>query len=230
MPRPTIHSHIKAGTCPHGLPLGACPICNGMAGGNSTTKRDIPRNVGEMTYNQCAAIGAMLKAQKHAKEQAKLAQQNHIEALKSFNKNLEKTHQRLQLFNSFINNNFPKIISLPTNIILNTISLGLKLIQNLPTFINNTFNTLQQKLCDISDKLVAIYGEIETSIKDKISTLFIKLKSKFKFIIDNREDIDDKDKEFEEEKRIFDLKFVFNKITKHFTKKDNHDNEHNKTE
>ena len=65
----------KVGTCPHGLPLGACPICNGMAGGNSTTKRDTPRNVGEMTYNQCAAIGAMLRAQKHAKAQAQQAQQ-----------------------------------------------------------------------------------------------------------------------------------------------------------
>ena len=59
------HTHTtKVGTCPHGLPLGACPICDGMAGGNSTTKRDIPRNVGEMSYNQCAAIGAMLRAQK----------------------------------------------------------------------------------------------------------------------------------------------------------------------
>ena len=23
----------RVGTCPHGLPLGACPICNGMGGG-----------------------------------------------------------------------------------------------------------------------------------------------------------------------------------------------------
>ena len=76
-----LHSNSsKIGTCPHGLPQGACPICNGMAGGNSTTKRDIPRNVGEMTYNQCAAIGAMLKAQKHARAQAQLAQQNHLQA------------------------------------------------------------------------------------------------------------------------------------------------------
>ena len=76
----------KAGTCPHGMPLGACPICNGMAGGNSTSKRDIPRNVGEMSYNQCAAIGAMLRAQKNAKAQAKLAQQNHLQALADFQK------------------------------------------------------------------------------------------------------------------------------------------------
>ena len=83
----------KAGTCPHGMPLGACPICNGMAGGNSTTKRDIPRNAGEMTYNQCAAIGAMLKAQKAARQSAKLAQQNHEQALIDFQKNIANTHQ-----------------------------------------------------------------------------------------------------------------------------------------
>ena len=82
-------SHInntKIGSCPHGLPVGACPICSGMAGGNSTTKRDIPRNVGEMTYNECAAIGAMLKAQKAARLRAQNSQQNFIQNLIQFQK------------------------------------------------------------------------------------------------------------------------------------------------
>ena len=95
----------KAGTCPHGMPLGACPICNGMAGGNSTTKRDIPRNAGEMTYNQCAAIGAMLKAQKAARQSAKLAQQNHEQALIDFQKNIAKI-QKKTLVGEFFRINF----------------------------------------------------------------------------------------------------------------------------
>ena len=30
----------RVGTCPHGLPLGACPICNGMSGGGGMKKAD----------------------------------------------------------------------------------------------------------------------------------------------------------------------------------------------
>ena len=31
-----VHTHTaKTGSCPHGLPQGACPICNGMAGGDA---------------------------------------------------------------------------------------------------------------------------------------------------------------------------------------------------
>ena len=55
----------KIGTCPHGLPMGACPICNGMGGGGSVKRDNKPR---EMTWNECYAIGQMLKAQKLARE------------------------------------------------------------------------------------------------------------------------------------------------------------------
>ena len=45
----------RANTCSHGLPLGACPICNGMGGGGSTKRADEPRRPGEMTYQECYA-------------------------------------------------------------------------------------------------------------------------------------------------------------------------------
>ena len=48
-------NNARANTCPHGLPLGACPICNGMGGGGSTKKADEPRRPGEMTYQECYA-------------------------------------------------------------------------------------------------------------------------------------------------------------------------------
>ena len=57
----------KIGTCPHGLPQGACPICSGMGGGMK--KADFSAKPGEMSWNECAAIGAFLKAQKMAKLQ-----------------------------------------------------------------------------------------------------------------------------------------------------------------
>ena len=139
-----LHSNSsKIGTCPHGLPQGACPICNGMAGGNSTTKRDIPRNVGEMTYNQCAAIGAMLKAQKHARAQAQLAQQNHLQALVNFQKSIAAAHQRIIDLASAISKSTPVIIAKPINFILtNVVAKVLNVVQNLPNIVANTLQTL----------------------------------------------------------------------------------------
>ena len=218
---PTVHSHNKVGSCPHGLPMGACPICNGMAGGNSTTKRDTPRNVGEMTYNQCAAIGAILKAQKHAKEQAKISQQTRMEALAEFQKNISNTHQRLIQYAQIIETNMPAIIAKPVNFVL-TMLVGnvLKFVQNIPNVINNISQFISQKLADISDKLNAIYGELKASINEKVSKFLSATKKKLKsiFFIFGTQETDDEEKKIEEAKRTFELKtFIQNLLrqTKH---------------
>ena len=122
MPVGAAHIHnSKIGTCPHGMPMGACPICSGMAGGNSTTKRDTPRNVGEMTYNQCAAIGAMLKAQKAARQRAEANQQSFIQSMVQFQKTLESVHQRIIDLAANISKSVPTIISAPANFVLTQI-------------------------------------------------------------------------------------------------------------
>lgn len=55
-------SSIKSGTCPHGMAPGACPICSGMGGGGSSRVGERPQKAGEMSYHQCAMIGAMMRA------------------------------------------------------------------------------------------------------------------------------------------------------------------------
>nr|QGT49787.1 hypothetical protein Melaina855_1740 [uncultured Candidatus Melainabacteria bacterium] len=205
----------KAGTCPHGMPLGSCPICNGMAGGNSTSKRSIPRNVGEMSYNQCAAIGAMLRAQKNARAQTKLAQQNHLQALADFQKNISKTHQRIMEFTTIISNTMPVIIAKPINFILNNIvGRVLTIIQNLPLTITNFIQSVNQKLTEISDKLTAIYGEIKAAIGEKISKFTSDLKKKLKslFIVFGTQETEDEDKKIDEAKRTFELKTFIHKL------------------
>ncbi len=215
-----IHSRtMKAGTCPHGLPLGACPICNGMAGGNSTTKRDIPRNVGEMTYNQCAAIGAMLKAQKHAKEQAKIAQQNYIQSLTDFAKNLANTHQRLAELIVKVTQNLPPVIAKPVNLVLKVILTPVQVVMRAVVVV-------LQKFADISDKLTAVYGELKAAMKEKISKFVTDVKKKLKsiFFVFGADESDDEEKKIDEAKRIFDLKTFVHKLAQRL-KKEN-DNEH----
>lgn len=208
-------NNAKIGTCPHGLPLGACPICNGMAGGNSTTKRDIPRNVGEMTYNQCAAIGAMLRAQKNAQARAEAAQQQHLQALANFQKTITNAHARIIELATMISNKMPAIIANPVNFILTqVVARVLNLVQNLPNVITNIVQTVIQKFVDISDKLTAIYGEFKAAVQEKISKFASDLKKKLKslFFVSNSQETDDEDKKIDEAKRTFELKTFIHKL------------------
>ncbi len=204
----SVHSRtMKAGTCPHGLPLGACPICNGMAGGNSTTKRNIPRNVGEMTYNQCAAIGAMLRAQKHAKEQAKIAQQNYIQSLTDFAKNISNTHQRLADLMVRVTQNLPPVVAKPMNFVLKVILTPVQ------TVLRGVVVILH-KFADITDKLTAVYGELKAAIKEKVSKFAAAVKKKLKsiFFVFGADETDDEEKKIDEAKRTFELKTFIHKL------------------
>src|SRR5574344_3064205 len=57
---------ISSGSCPHGLPHGACPICSGMGGGSSVKREDKAK---EMSYDECYAVWMQMKAQKLAQSQ-----------------------------------------------------------------------------------------------------------------------------------------------------------------
>lgn len=205
-----VRSHtVKAGTCPHGMPLGACPICNGMAGGNSTSKRDVPRNVGEMTYNQCAAIGAMLRAQKHAKQQAKIAQQNHLQAIADFQKSISNIHQKIMDLAASISKTLPKGIATPINFILtNIVAKVLNVVQNLPNVFANISKAITQKFADITDKLTAVFGELKAAVQKKVSEVLTSMKKKLKslFFVFGAGETDDEEKKIDEAKRTFELK------------------------
>ena len=152
-----------------------------MAGGNSTTKRDIPRNVGEMTYNQCAAIGAMLRAQKNAQKQMQQAQQNHLNALANFQKAMNTVHQKLMELSSLIEKSLPAVIAKPVNFVLTQVfARSINLLQNIPTVIANITQGIMQKLSDITSKLTAVFGELKSALEKNISENFAKLKKKLK--------------------------------------------------
>lgn len=211
---PHIHN-TKVGSCPHGLPAGACPICSGMAGGNSTTKRDTPRNVGEMTYNQCAAIGAMLRAQKAARQRAEANQQSFIQSMVQFNKNLQNVHQRILELASNIQKSMPAIISAPVNFVLTQVVAR---IVNITSGIANIITNVAQKLVDIADKLAAVYGELKASVSKALSNLIGNIKKKLKsmFFIFGTDDADDEEKKIDETKKAFNLKTFLHNLSRKF--------------
>ncbi len=209
----------KVGTCPHGLPLGACPICNGMGGGGMK-KADFSAKPGEMSWNECAAIGAFLKAQQQAKLQREQDAQNFALRVQAFQNALINSSQKLANIAQFFTNNTPAIIAKPVNFVLNTVVGGmLRTIANIPATISNAIQTIQQKLSDISDKLTAMFGEIKASIEKKISEAFKDLKKKVKslFSIFQPMDTDNDDKQIDETKKAFELRTFIHELYKKLT-------------
>ncbi len=223
-------NNARVGTCPHGLPLGACPICNGMGGGGGMRKADFSAKPGEMSWNECAAIGAFLKAQANAKAQRQQDIQNFALQMQNFQTTMTNARARVAELAQFFSNNTPAIIAKPTNFILNTIIGGtINLVKNLPNVIANTLQTIQQKLADISDKLTAMMGELKASIEKKISETFNELKKKVKslFAIFQPLDADNEDKQIDETKKTFELRTFIHDLYKKLTEneKDLEDNE-----
>ena len=221
-------NNSKIGTCPHGLPQGACPICSGMSGGMK--KADFPAKPGEMSWNECAAIGAFLKAQKNARLQREQDAQNFANNIKAFQNTLMNASKRLANIGGFFAQNTPAIIARPVNFVLNTVLGGIvRTIANIPSTISNIIQTVQQKLADISDKLTAMVGELKASIEKKISESLKTLKKKIKsiFSIFNSQNIDNEEKQIDETKKTFKLKTFIHDLYKKLTEKEKNDTEHN---
>lgn len=222
-------NNSKIGTCPHGLPQGACPICNGMGGG-AAKKADFSAKPGEMSWNECAAIGAFLKAQKNAKLQREQDAQNFANNIRTFQNKLMNASQKLANIGIFFANSTPAIIAKPINFVLQTVLDGtLKVIANIPTTISNLVQTVQQKLADISDKLTAIVGELKASIEKKISESFKNLKKKIKslFAIFNPQNADNDEKQIDETKKTFELKTFIHDLYKKLTGNEKNDTDNN---
>lgn len=215
-------NNSRVGTCPHGLPLGACPICNGMGGGGMK-KADFSAKPGEMSWNECAAIGAFLKAQKMAQQTKQQDALNFAQKAQAFQNAMMNASQKLALFAQNVTQNMPPAIAKPVNFMLNTLpNAVLKTAANISAVISNAVQTLQQKLADISDKLTAMMGEFKAAVQKKISDAFNNLKKKVKslFAIFKPLDTDNDDKQIDETKKAFELRTFIHDLYKKITKKE----------
>ncbi len=201
----------RIGTCPHGLPLGACPICNGMGGGGSVKKDNKPK---EMTWNECYAIGQMLKAQKEARlhtQQMFAAQtlQAHLDNIQS-----QINAMKLAILNSSLPKPLTKALTVALDVIVTPAAKALQMIsntvQNLANNITKAVDSFKQKIIDIADKITAMLGEAKAAIEKKISDKLKDVKKKIFSLFgiagaDNEED--------EEVKRIEEQKLIHEENT-----------------
>lgn len=221
MSLPTIQQNItKAGTCPHGAPLGACPICNGMSGAGQK-KANFSAKPGEMSWNECAAIGAFLKAQKNARLARQQDAENFAKQAIAFQNGLTKMSERIAQLASMVSQKFPPIVAKPFNFVLGTIIGGsINFIKNIPVNIQGLVQNIGQKFADISDKVSAVLGEIKTAIEKKISEPIQNFKKKLKslFAIFGTDNTDNDDKQIDETKKAFKLKTFIHELYKKLKK------------
>jgi len=204
----------KAGLCPHGLPFGACPICSGMGGGGAKMKTaDFSAKPGEMSWNECAAIGAFLRAQKLAAQNRDADYNNHVLALAKFQSNLSLLSAKLADFIKTATAN--RFVAPAVNVAKAVILPVVNLLKNVPSIISNLSANLTQKFVDITDKLTAVFGELKAKIDKKISDSIKAVKKKILSIFQEIfpvEELDDNENKIEDEKRIFELKTLLTKI------------------
>ena len=209
------------GTCPHGLPAGACPICSGM--GSGAKKADFSAKPGEMSWNECAAIGRMLRAQKAAKQANEADFQNRVSAIAKFAAAMTAASQRAAAFAQMVQNTMPSIISKPLAFVAKNIVAGsISLMKNVVVSVANFVQNAGQKFVDITDKLTAVYGEAKAAISKKISDIVSDVKKKVKslFAIFETFNADDEDKKIDEAKRTFELKKFIQKLSRKLRKDD----------
>ena len=217
----------KAGLCPHGLPPGACPICSGGGGGIKKMDRNTRRHPGEMTWNECYAIGQMMKAAKARKEAAA----EHAEQVALQNANLTKGHNNF--VKSVVNfvSNIPLVkpmLKLSNKIASNIANFTSKISNFINKQVQNIKNTFKNVMADISDKIAAIFGE-EKLAKLKNLEKFAKratekILSIFGFVKETeKEDKDSTEQLKKEEKKISFLAKVMKKIVMKKDGKAEHD-------
>lgn len=205
---------VRPGLCPHGLPPGACPICSGMGGGGKVITADFSAKPGEMSWNECAAIGAFLKSIQNARLAREADYQHQIIAMAQFQNNMSKMAANLQ---TFIQNMSQSALTRPIAMIAQNMVLPvINFMKDLPVnFLQMTAN-IAQKLADITDKLTAIYGELKAAINKKISDFAKKVKKKlfslFEIFAAENEGSDDERIE-DYQKQLDKLKTFLEKIT-----------------
>lgn len=221
----TIQNNNK---CPHGFPVGSCPICSGMGGGSKQDKNK-PRVAGEMSYNECLAQWHRMQAKKEAKIQERLDRIEQAQNQLLLNRIMAGLDKISKNINDFINKiePMPKIIKAPIKIFINVIIKPiLNIISKIPEIIKNVQTSISNFISSVSEKMASILGEIRNFINFQFEN---KLKKPIKLFLslfteeeENKEENEEIEKlKLRELKKV--LKGIFRKKQKN--KEDKNENQ-----
>lgn len=203
-------TNTRANTCPHGLPLGACPICNGMGGGGSTKKLDEPRRPGEMTYMECYAQWKQMQradAQKEAMQEAML---KNAQLAAKMQEALLNITTKISTVLDQIQNALPKPVAKVFSTISNNVLKPLlNMIKDLPQLVRalpNAIEALRNEITQVAQKLAALIGEAENFVQKKLSDATRVIKKQFRkllSVLGLESDFEDDENKIDEEMSVF---------------------------
>lgn len=215
--------------CPHGFPIGACPICSGM-GGSSRQDKNKPRVAGEMSYNECLAQWHRIQARKEAKIQERLDRIEQAQNKLILNRIMAGLDKVSKNINDFVEKiePMPQIIKIPIKIFINVIIKPiLNIISKIPEIIGNIKISISDFISSVSEKMASVLGEIKNFINFQIEN---KLKKPIKLFLslfteeeENKEENEEIEKlKLRELKKV--LKGIFRK--KQHSKEEENENHH----
>ncbi len=179
---------INRGTCPHGNPIGACPICNGGGGGggggavSSNFKKDTV--AGGMTWGECFAYLRMQQNQKQHVQDEKLFQSASLINFAQNNKVGQFMENKMTTVMAFFQINIARPITNFANAVFSSITAPMsnlaRAIANtaLANGIKNFAEKMQKNLVDVANKIASMVGEPIMAAAKFISDAWQKLKSK----------------------------------------------------
>ncbi len=215
---------LNAGTCPHGNPIGSCPICAGLSGGGGGLANNKARQAGEWTYDQCySAWQQILKAKATAEEQKLQQKLDYIKAQEKIQSFTDKITDKISALNEKAANLKTQPVNVSNfvqSVALATLNIAVNVIITAVNIVRNTFEFVQQKFIDISDKISYVCAEIKSKVQKLLSektTVKQKLKSLFEIFVPLN--INNEDKKIDEEKILYKLKTTLASITERFKNK-----------
>lgn len=191
-------------TCPHGMPSGACPICNPMSGGGKHKKAEpMPKN--EMSYGEMYAIWMRMKAA----DKRKLDNENNLrretEIFQNTKEVLSKMTDKLINVLNKIENMLPRPLSLMFNATVNNILKPLiNIIKNFPNFVESVakfIQNVQKEVYIAAEKFASVFGEIKNFLQKQVSDNFKKFTKKVYKIL-NIFGLRDGEDELEEDEKV----------------------------
>lgn len=220
---------ITRGTCPHGNPIGACPICNGGGGGgggsiaSGNKKNTVP---GGMTWNECFAYVRRQNALKqnvqdekqfHSSSLMNVVQNNKIGQFMENKMTTVMTFLQINIARPVINmaNRFSSAILKPMANLAKTLANSA-----LANALKKGAEKIQKNITDISNKIASMVGEPIMAAAKFISDNWQKLKTKkFAFFspVDTEMEQGEQDEEIEL-KRWLSIKTLKDNIEKLFKK------------
>ena len=228
----TINSNIKPGCCPHGLPSGACPVCSGMSGSGSKVTESAGRKKDEWSYEKCYAVWQQMLAKKAQKANSEKTLKTYNFTVLNFQKNIREIIVKADSLINTLQSKLPKPIAKTLQIISQKILIPvLKMLEKLPGEVKQVMDGIQRILVDISDKLVAIFGELKKNIEERLQKSLKLLKKKVLllfgvFSVETDEEQDDN--KIKEEKKILRLRFMKDYLLKMIAvKEENMENKEN---